>query len=122
METADYTTAMESAATAWLASMEPEVAAAIGRGMGEVILIASKPMLTVEEVARYTDLSVNYIYKLLQARAFPYSKPNGSKVFVARSDVENWMRSNRIMSRRETEIKAERLYHNRKSGKQNIDK
>ena len=106
-DTRDAAAAWPNAGTAGLDSD------AIGRAIGETILIATKAMLTVEEAARYTGLKVNYIYKLLQNRAFPYFKPGGSKVFIARVDIENWMRTGRIMSRNETEIQAERLYHKR---------
>lgn len=68
--------------------------------------IASKKMLTVDEVVMLTGLSVAYIYKLTHNRQIPFYKPLGKVLYFDRSEIEEWMRQNRQQTTEETEQEA----------------
>lgn len=69
-------------------------------------LLAAKQMLTLEDVEALTGLAVSTLYKLTAAREIPFSKPNGKHIFIAREDLEKWMRRNRTISNDEAQEQA----------------
>ena len=51
--------------------------------------------LSVDEVAAFTGLKKNYIYKLVHEKRIPYYKPLGGRVFFKQNEIENFIFRNR---------------------------
>ena len=51
----------------------------------------AKTILTLEEVAKYTNYSKSYIYKLTSRREIPCYKPNGKQLYFKRTEIEEWL-------------------------------
>ena len=69
-------------------------------------LLASKNVLTIDDVVTLTGLSKSHIYKLTCNHQIPFYKPNGKYVYFERKEVEAWMLQNRVETQAETEAKA----------------
>lgn len=69
-------------------------------------LSISKEILTAEETASYMGVSMSYLYKLTAGRKIPHYKPMGKICYFKRSEVEQWMLSNRISTEQEINNKA----------------
>lgn len=63
----------------------------------------AKTILTLEEVAEYTNYSKSYIYKLTSRREIPCYKPNGKQLYFKRTEIDEWLLSNRKMTNKEIE-------------------
>ena len=63
----------------------------------------AKTILTLEEVAKYTNYSKSYIYKLTSRREIPCYKPNGKQLYFKRTEIEEWLLTNRKMTNKEIE-------------------
>lgn len=63
----------------------------------------AKTILTLEEVAKYTNYSKSYIYKLTSRREIPCYKPNGKQLYFKKTEIEEWLLSNRKMTNKEIE-------------------
>ena len=63
----------------------------------------AKTILTLEEVAKYTNYSKSYIYKLTSRREIPCYKPNGKQLYFKRTEIEELLLSNRKMTNKEIE-------------------
>ena len=63
----------------------------------------AKTILTLEEVAKYTNYSKSYIYKLTSRREIPCYKPNGKQLYFKRTEIDEWLLSNRKMTNKEIE-------------------
>lgn len=68
--------------------------------------VLDKNMLNIDDVALLTGLSKSHIYKLTSGRQIPYYKPNGKLMYFDKSEIENWMRQNRIETTDEAEQRA----------------
>lgn len=66
----------------------------------------TKEVLTVEDVAFITGLSVCHIHRLTSDRIIPFYKPNGKTCYFNRKEVEAWMQSNRRPTRAELNERA----------------
>lgn len=53
-------------------------------------------LLTVPEAAEYIGMKKSYLQKLMMYKVIPYYKPNGKLCFFDKSDLDAWMRHNRI--------------------------
>lgn len=60
--------------------------------------VLSKEILTIEEVADYLNLSKSAIYKMTSRKELPFYNPGGKKIYFKRSDIENWVFSNKSSS------------------------
>lgn len=69
-------------------------------------LSISKEILTAQETASYMGISMSYLYKLTMGRKIPHYKPMGKICYFKRSEVEQWMLSNRISTEQEINNKA----------------
>ncbi len=69
-------------------------------------LLASKKVLTFEDVALLTGLSRSYLYKLTSANQIPHYKPSGKQLYFDREEIENWLKRNKIETEDETDRKA----------------
>ena len=63
----------------------------------------AKTILTLEEVAKYTNYSKSYIYKLTSRREIPCYKPNGKQIYFKRTEIDEWLLTNRKMTNKEIE-------------------
>lgn len=63
----------------------------------------AKTILTLEEVAKYTNYSKSYIYKLTSKREIPCYKPNGKQLYFKRTEIDEWLLTNRKMTNKEIE-------------------
>lgn len=68
--------------------------------------MGSKDVLTVEDVSLLTGFSVGNIYRMTSSRTIPYYKPLGGKLFFDKSEIENWLRSNKVDTEAVTKAKA----------------
>jgi len=62
----------------------------------QTMLLNSKKVLTVNELAEYTKLSKSFIYKLTQTHRIPFSRPNGKLIFFDREKIDQWLLSNPV--------------------------
>ena len=69
-------------------------------------LLAAKNMLTLEDVAAITGLCKSYLYKKKRKKEIPYYKPNGKLLYFDRTEVEAWMKQNRVNTKAEAEATA----------------
>jgi hypothetical protein len=63
----------------------------------------AKNILTLEEVAEYTHLSKSYVYKLTSKGDIPYYKPNGKQLYFKRTEIDEWLLTNRNRTNQEIE-------------------
>jgi len=69
-------------------------------------LLASKKVLTFDDVAILTGLSRSYLYKLTSTNQIPHYKPSGKQLYFDREEIESWLKQNRVATVEETERKA----------------
>lgn len=50
-----------------------------------------KEYLTIDEVAKYLQVSKNTVYRLTSAKDITFFKPNGKTIFINRKDLEEWI-------------------------------
>ncbi len=67
------------------------------------LMLAQKEVLDIDELALYVGLSKTYIYKLTHSNKIPFYKPGGKKIYFKRSEVDNWLLSNRVSTDEELE-------------------
>lgn len=67
------------------------------------LLISTKKVLTLNEVAIYTGLSKSHIYKLCCSNEIPFYKPQGKTNYFDREELEEWLLQNRVATNEEIE-------------------
>ena len=65
----------------------------------------TKP-LTIQETAKFLNLSQSHLYKLTSERKIPHFKPSGKKIYFDKSELVQWLKRNPARTREETEEKA----------------
>lgn len=65
-----------------------------------------KDILSIQELADYTGLSVAYIYRLTHLRKIPHYKPLGKKLFFKIDEVREWLTAKRVKPLAEIEQEA----------------
>ena len=68
-----------------------------------------KEYLTVDEVARYLQVSKATVYRITSNKEVTYFKPNGKTIFIQRRELENWIGRNAYLSNSELERQANLL-------------
>jgi len=68
--------------------------------------LASKCVLTFEEVANYIGVSKSHLYKMTMLKTIPHYKPRGKMVYFDRLELDSWLLQNRISTADEIEAKA----------------
>jgi prophage regulatory protein len=76
----------------------------------------TKPFFNVPEAALYTDLSEDAVYRLIQNRKLKHSRPNGKRIYIERTHLEDYMRLNTVRTIDEIQQEAT-LRVNKKGGK-----
>ena len=66
-----------------------------------------KELMTLDDVVDYTDSSRSQIYKLSANKKIPHYCPNGKKLYFKRSEVDQWIFSNKQTSKDEITQQAE---------------
>lgn len=59
-------------------------------------LLASKKVLTFEDVALLTGFSKSHLYKLTCYHQIPHYKPNGKNIYFDREEIEEWLKQNKV--------------------------
>lgn len=73
----------------------------------KMILVALKPVLTMDEATIFTGLSKSYLYKLTCRKRIPYYKNKGMKgIYFKREELEAWMTQERVATQEEIEQEA----------------
>jgi len=67
---------------------------------------SNKQTLSIEEAAFYAALSVSYLYKLTSTQQIPHFKPRGKMVYFDRSELDSWLRQNRVKTTAEIDTAA----------------
>jgi excisionase family DNA binding protein len=62
-------------------------------------------LMTIQEVADFTQLSVSHLYSLVSKGEIPHFKL-GSATRFAESDILNWLRSKRVYTKYDCATKA----------------
>lgn len=74
-----------------------------------------KRLLTIEEAAKLSGVSVSYIQKLTSSKQIPHSKPTGKLIFIHRKDLETFLSQNYISSNVELNSNVANYLLNKKS-------
>lgn len=64
-------------------------------------LLSAKNVLTFDDVALLTGLSKSHLYKQTCSHQIPHYKPNGKQIYFDRTELENWMKQNRVSTSNE---------------------
>lgn len=59
-------------------------------------VLASKRVLTLEDVSLISGFSMSYLYKLTSTHQIPHYKPNGKNIFFDRDEIEEWLKQNKV--------------------------
>ena len=62
--------------------------------LNQLILI-KKDVLTLKEACEYLGISESHMYKYTMNNAITCFRPNGKKIYFKRSDLDNWMLTNK---------------------------
>lgn len=71
-----------------------------------------KDFLTVDEVAMYLQITKSAVYKMTSKKELTMYKPNGKNIYILRSDLDDWIRKNQILSEEEIERRAKVIAYN----------
>lgn len=70
------------------------------------MMLNQKEVLDIDECAAYLGLKKSYLYKMNSSNTIPFYKPNGKKVFYKRTEIDEWLLSNRNKTEAEIETAA----------------
>ena len=76
--------------------------------------ITLKEMLTIDEAAEYMGMSKSSLYKMTMHSEIPTYRPGGKRIYLKRSEINDWMTSQRRNSKAEIEQEAINYIVNRK--------
>ena len=74
--------------------------------------------LTFEEAADYLGLSKSYLYKLTCSNKIPHYKPQGKRLYFAKSELDTWLFRNPFKTTGKIEQEADDYIVNGKRGEQ----
>lgn len=72
------------------------------------LLMSNKKVLNLNEVAKYIGYSKSHIYKLTSTNQIPHSKPNGKGLFFDKDEIDTWLLTNRVETRKEVNKKIKK--------------
>ena len=75
-------------------------------GAMENVLSSAKDVLTLEEAAVFMGVTKSTLYRMTHEQTIPYFKPGGKMCYFEKSELLNWMKSNRIASMTENDAEA----------------
>ena len=62
--------------------------------------------LTFDEAAKYLGLSKSYLYKLTCSNKIPHYKPQGKRLYFAKSELDTWLFRNPVKTTADIEKDA----------------
>ena len=74
--------------------------------------------LTFDEAARYLDVSKSHLYKLTSANKIPHYKPQGKRLYFAKSELNAWLLRMPVKTTGKIEQEADDYIVNGKRGGQ----
>ena len=57
--------------------------------------LLSKEVLNLNETAQYLDISQSHLYKLTSTKRIPHFCPQGKKIYFKRTELDEWLLTNR---------------------------
>jgi excisionase family DNA binding protein len=69
----------------------------------ERLLTAQKETLTLGEASTYSGISKSYLYKLTSSGIIPHYKPHNKTIYFDRSELDSWLKRNRVKTVEEIE-------------------
>lgn len=66
----------------------------------------NKTVLSIDELALYTGLSKQYLYKLTSRNDIPFYKSNGKVIRFSKAEIDKWLLRNRQSTNEEIEQEA----------------
>jgi len=69
-------------------------------------LLASKNVLNFEDARFLLGVSGSHMYKMTSGKKIPFYRPNGKQIYFDRTEIENWMKQNRVSTQAEIETEA----------------
>ena len=84
--------------------METDIKVQLDR-IEKLTLLSAKNVLCLDDVMLLTGLSKSHLYKLTCSHQIPFYKPN-KIIYFDRSEIENWMKQNRVATTNEIETEA----------------
>jgi excisionase family DNA binding protein len=69
-------------------------------------VLSNKQILSISEASAFTGLATSYLYKLTSTQEIPHYKPRGKMLYFDRSELEAWLKQNRVNSNAEIDRKA----------------
>ncbi len=70
------------------------------------ILASTKDVLTLQEAADYMGCSLSHLYKLTSQGKITYYKPQNKLAYIKKSELNDWLCTNRQSSSNEIKSKA----------------
>ena len=86
--------------------METDIKVQLNR-IEKLTLLSAKNVLCLNDVVLLTGLSKSHIYKMTHSRKIPFYKPNGKQIYFDRSELESWMKQNRVATVDEIEQRTQ---------------
>ena len=74
--------------------------------------------LTFDEAAQYLDVSKSHLYKLTSTNRVPHYKPQGKRLYFAKSELDTWLFRNPVKTTAAIEQEANDYLVGGKSGEQ----
>lgn len=68
--------------------------------------LLKKEVLNFNEAALYLEVSHSHLYKLTSTGSIPAYKPNGKKLYFNRQELDEWLLSNKQVSKDDIEEQA----------------
>lgn len=69
-------------------------------------IMAAKSVLTVKEAALFMGVTEQTVRKQVRRKEIPAYKPNQNKLYFKKSELEDWMLSNRVKTEAEVQSEA----------------
>jgi len=77
-------------------------------------LLNAKDVLTMQDVAKLTGLSMAYLYNMTSKRKIPHYKCGGKITYFKKSEINDWLLKYRVNTQEDIESEAAmRLHKNR---------
>jgi excisionase family DNA binding protein len=90
--------------------MEKEKLNQIADYVADKMMFSTKEVLTSEEAAKFMGISRSYLYKLTSRKEIPHYKPMGKMCYFNRSELIEWLQSNRVATATELNNRATAYY------------
>jgi excisionase family DNA binding protein len=68
--------------------------------------LANKEILTLGDAALFLGVSKSYLYKKTSKREIPFYRPGNKTIFMRRSELQEWIFSNRQSTKADIEMNA----------------